>query len=179
MVFRTADFPGYGDESPLGFSGQLQALTGLLDGGIDPARCAQPHSDDDDALPFLPWINARQTFCAQPRLVEFRSGTGIRYLSHYAQGPGPVVDYQVFYTFQGLTHDRQFYISALFPVQTGIFPTEPPACPRCGDADYDPFAEWMAALSEQLTGLNAQPEAEFGPALSVLDELVGSIEIRP
>jgi hypothetical protein len=178
MVFRTADFPGYGDDNPFGFAGQQQALAELLETGVDPSRCTQPLAGYDSALPFLPWINMRQSFCAQPQILEFSGGRGIRYLTYYAQAPGPALDQQIFYTFQGLTEDGQFYVSALFPVQTGIFPTEAPACPRCGEPDYDPIPEWTAALTEQLTQLNAKSEDSFAPALGALDELIESIRME-
>ena len=175
-VFQTADFPGFGDDSPLGFVHQLEALNDLLQTGVDPARCAQPIMGDF-TLPFLPWINMKQTFCAQPQILEFQNGRGVRYVSYYSQGPNPVLDREVFYTFQGLTEDGELYVSAFFPVATGVFPTEPPACPKCGEPDYDPFAEWTAVLAEQLLQLNAQPADEFAPSLDILDDLVRSIHI--
>jgi len=177
-IFQTADFPGYGDDSPQGFVNQSQALKDLLQRGIDPARCALP-LPDMDALPFLPWINMKQTFCAQPQIVHFSGGKGIRYISYYAQGPNPVLEREVFYTFQGLTEDGKFYVSALFPIETGVFPVEPPPCPRCSEPGYDPFAEWNAVLAEQLARLNAQPVDGFTPSLTILDELIQSIEIGP
>jgi hypothetical protein len=88
-----------------------------------------------------------------------------------------VLDQQVFYTFQGVTDDGQFYVSALFPVQTGIFPTEAPACPRCGEPGYDPSVEWRTVLAGQLDQLNAQAAADFAPSLPVLDALIESIQI--
>jgi len=177
MVFQTTDFAGFGDDNSQGFVGQLQALTELLQTGINPARCTQPFTGYDLALPFLPWINAQQSFCAQLQIIEFSGGKGIRYLSHYAQDPSPVLDHQISYTFQGLTDDGQFYISALFPIQTGIFPTDPPDCPKCGEPNYDPFADWMTVVTEQLTQLNAKPAEDFAPSLLVLDELIKSIHI--
>jgi hypothetical protein len=175
-VFRTADFPGFGDDSPNGFVNQMQALKDLMETGLDPARCAQPLAGKP-GLPYLPWINMQQTFCAQPQVVEFSGGKGIRYLTYYSQGPNPVVDQQVFYTFQGLTGDEQFYVAGFFPVETGIFPAEPLACTQCADPNYDPLAEWNALLADQLTQLNAQPEYEFAPSLRLLDELIKSIYV--
>jgi hypothetical protein len=175
-VFQTAEFPGYGDDSPQGFLNQMQALEDLLETGVDPARCAQP-IPAEPVLPFLPWINMKQTFCSQPEIVEFAGGRGIRYLSYYSQGANPVLDREVFYTFQGLSDDGKFYVAAFFPVVTGIFPTEPPACPQCSEPGYDPFAELAAALSEQLVQLNVQPADEFTPSLAILDNLVQSIHI--
>jgi hypothetical protein len=177
MIFRTADFPGYGDDLPQGFGSQLQALKDVLATGVDPARCAQP-VQGDSGLPFLPWLNAQQALCSQPQILEFPGGKGVRYLTHYSQDPSPVLDQRIFYTFQGLTEDDQFYVSAVFPVETGIFPTEPPPCPKCGLPDYNPFPEWQALLQEQLTRLNAQPAEQFNPSLAVLDELIQTIEIK-
>jgi hypothetical protein len=88
-----------------------------------------------------------------------------------------VLDREVFYTFQGLTDDGHFYVAAFFPVETGIFPEEPPACTQCADPNYDPVAEWTRVLSDQLTQLNAQAEDQFAPSLTVLDNLIESIQI--
>jgi hypothetical protein len=99
-------------------------------------------------------------------------------LSQFAQDPSPVLDQQVFYTFQGVSADGQFYVSALFPVRTGIFPTEAPACAKCGEPDYDPLAEWTAVLSQQLAQLNAKTDGDFVPSLKMLDEVVRSIDIK-
>lgn len=175
-VFQTAHFPGFGDDLSQGFVNQKQALIDLLSTGLHPELCAQPLTTEA-GLPFLPWVNMKQTFCAQPEVVEFSSGKGIRYLTYYSQGPNPVLDQQVFYTFQGITNDGQFYVSALFPVETGIFPNEAPACTQCGDANYDPFAEWTTVLAEQLLRLNALPAESFAPSLTVLDDVVRSVRI--
>src|SRR5690606_7370222 len=100
-------------------------------------------------------------------------------LTHYSQGPDPVLDRLVFYTFQGLTSDGQFYVSAFFPVETGIFPREPAPCSQCGDPDQDPFVEWTAVLRGQLVQLNAQPEEAFAPSLTLLDDVIRSIRVAP
>jgi hypothetical protein len=177
MVFRISDFSGYGDGSLQGFVNQSLALTDHLQNGVDADHCAQPLADYESALPFLPWTNSKQAFCAQPKLVDFVGGEGLRYLTYYAQDPSPALESQIFYTFQGITDDGQFYVSAFFPIQTGIFPTEPPSCPKCGDPGYDPFVEWTATLTKQLNQVNAQSEDTFSPSLLVLDELIRSITI--
>jgi hypothetical protein len=177
MVFRSADFIGYGENSQQGFVNQSQALTRLLQSGVDVDRCAEPLMDYESALPFLPWTNAKQTLCAKPKVVEFAGGKGIRYLVYYAQDPSPALDSKIFYTFQGISDDGQYYVAAFFPVQTGIFPTQPPACPQCNNPTYDPFVEWATTLKEQLSQLNAQAEGDFSPSLLTLDELVKSITI--
>jgi len=176
MIFQTADFSVFGDDNPQGFMNQKRALIELLATGVDPAYCAEP-IPGRPSLPYLPWINMQQVFCAQPEIIEFVGGKGIRYISHYAQSPAPALDQQIIYTFQGLTDDGKFYVSAVFPVETGIFPTEASPCPKCGEPDYNPIPEWNALLVEQLTQLNTQPEDDFAPSLRLLDELIQSIQI--
>jgi hypothetical protein len=54
---------------------------------------------------------------------------------------------------------------------------EPPPCPRCGEADYNPIEAWNAILIEQLPQLSALPEQEFTPSLDQLDDLIAPIQI--
>jgi hypothetical protein len=112
-------------------------------------------------------------------ILEFAGGKGIRYLSYYSQGPSPVLDGRIFYTFQGLTNDGKFYVSALFPVHTGIFPEEALPCSACADPNDNPIPEWTTLLGTQITQLNAQPGNGFTPSLAALDEVVKSIRIEP
>jgi hypothetical protein len=179
IVFQTRDFPGYGDELPQGFVNQLRSLTKFLKTGVSQNQCEKPTPDYESALPFLPWINMKQTFCAQPQIIEFAGGKGIRYLTYYAQSPEPVLEQRVFYTFQGVTNDGAFYVSMLFPIETGIFPKESLPCPKCSDPNYNPFPEWNALLAEQLTKLNTQSEDDFAPSLTTLDEVIKSIYFKP
>jgi hypothetical protein len=88
-----------------------------------------------------------------------------------------VLDFQVFYTFQGATNDGKFYVAAFFPIQTGIFPADPPQCSKCGDPNYNPLVDWQTVLTEQLNQLNNQPADDFAPSLTVLDEMIQSIRI--
>lgn len=169
MVFQTADFANFDNDTPYDFPSQQQALADLLQTGITPERCDQPLAGYEQALPFLPWLNAQQVFCTQPKVIEFASGQGLRYLTHYAQGPSPILDHQVFYTFQGLTHDGRFYIAAFFPVTTGVFPTE-------AQANIDPND--LATLTEKITALNNLAEADFAPSLTSLDALIGSLQFE-
>ena len=83
----------------------------------------------------------------------------------------PVLDSMVFYTFQGLSVDGKYYVSASFPVATGVFPNEPPEGPLFPDPAF------LETMKEQVTQLNAQPADRFEPALSTLDALVASIRI--
>jgi len=172
-VYQTSDFAGYGDGDAFGFPSQLQTLSELLQNGVDPARCTGPLYENEQSMPFLPWLNARQTFCAQPLVIDFNSGKGVRYLTFYAQGPAPALESQIFYTFQGLTGDGKYYISASFPVTSGIFPNEPPV----GQVNPDPNA-FLDEMKGQVVQLNGLEASSFDPELTTLDTLMSSIRIE-
>ena len=55
--------------------------------------------------------------------LSFRNGTGIRYITHYAQDVAPYTADSFFYTYQGLTSDGKNYVSATFPLYTRCFPS--------------------------------------------------------
>jgi hypothetical protein len=175
-IFQTADFPGYGDDQALGFPSQLDALQAFLK-SPDFDRCGHLYAEDELSLPILPWLYARQAFCSQPKILEFDGGKGVRYLTFYTQDPSPVLDRQIFYTFQGLTEDGKFYIAAFLPVTTGIFPVDPPDCPRCGDPNFNPFVEWEEVTSQELSQLNGLESADFLPHLTALDEMIKTLQI--
>jgi hypothetical protein len=175
MIFQTRDFGAYGQDQPTGFPQQLDDLRRLLETQPDLAgRCTQTAPvSGETALPFLPWLNSAQVFCAQPQYVEFNGGKGIRYLTAFSQGPEPLLDLSIFYTFQGLSEDGEIYYSAVFPVLTGVFPLEAPTVVYGEDA-LPP----QAMTAEQLSTLNAQSGDLFQPALGQLDALVSSLEVE-
>jgi hypothetical protein len=172
MAFPIQDFAGFGAEAATGFPQQLEDLRRLLETQPDLAeRCTRTAPVSGDlGLPFLPWLNSAQVFCAQPQYIEFNGGKGIRYLTAFSQGIEPLVDPSIFYTFQGISEDGEFYFSAVFPVLPGIFPLE-----------IHPGVEGQQPqnmTAEQLSALNAQPGDLFQPALGQLDALVSSLEAK-
>jgi hypothetical protein len=172
MAFATQDFQAFGPDASTGFPQQLGDLRRLLETQPGLAeRCTQTRPVPGQlALPFLPWLNEAQVFCAQPEYIEFSDGKAIRYLTAFSQGVAPLVDPSIFYTFQGLSEDGEIYFSATFPVFTGIFPLE-----IHPGVDGQPPQNMTP---EQLSALNAQPEDLFQPALGQLDALVKSIKVE-
>ena len=125
-------------------------------------------------LPFLPFWPAAQMFAANIEFFEFQSGTGVRYLSMYGQAAYPVDNTNLFYTFQGLTHDSQYFISAILPVTH-------PGLPEDGDDIVDDwttfFDTFETYLSETTAWLDNQPDDFFNPRLNDLDAMIVSIKI--
>ena len=77
-----------------------------------------------DSEPFLPMWNAAQVFFARPEIKTFENGKGIRYLSCYAQAFMRIDEHCLFYTYQGLSADGNYYISAIFPVDLPALHTQ-------------------------------------------------------
>ena len=153
---------------------QLQAVI------ANPASVANLSS-----LPFLPVFNAGQVFHAQTSLTGFTGGQGLRYLTLFSQFYTPIDNYDLFYTFQGLTNDGLYYVSVVLPVHAPILaatsdfaatvPSGGFAFPDMDAANFESlYGTYVANVSAALNGLTS---AAYAPSLDALDALVGSIEI--
>jgi hypothetical protein len=124
----------------------------------------------DQTLPFLPIWNAGQVLQANVAYLDFQNGNGVRFLSHYAQDVYPVSSRSLFYTFQGLTSDGRFYVSAVMPVSNAILPDENSVV--VDQAFADNFSNYIAGLEQELS---AAPASSFIPGLTLLDEMIASL----
>lgn len=125
-------------------------------------------------LPFLPIWNAAQMFAARVSYFDFQNGSGVRYLTMYGQAIYPVDNQNLFYTYQGLTDDGQYYISAVLPVTNMGLPNDGETV--IGDW-YEFDQNWDTYIEETLAWLNAQDDDSFFPSLALLDEMMASFQI--
>lgn len=127
-------------------------------------------------LPFLPMWPAAQMFSAQVGYFDFQNGSGLRYLSMYGQAIWPVDNQSIFYTYQGLTDDGRFYISAVLPVIHSGLPND--GSTVMGD-DYMAFeANWETYINDTVNWLNAQDSGSFFPGLDLFDAMMASFIIN-
>lgn len=153
---------------------KLAALQGLTNSGIIPPFA----SSFSAALPFLPQFNAAQAFYAQAQVLPFASGSGLRYLTEFAQYYVPVNNTDLFYTYQGLTSDGLYWISVILPVNLAMLPAS--ADPLPGGLSHEDFANNYATyINDMVNQLNAQAPGSYTPTLTALDALVTSITIVP
>jgi len=132
----------------------------------------------DSELPLLPVFEAEQEFHAQYQVIPFANGSGIRYLTEYAQNYDPINNHDMIYTFQGLTSDGKYWVSAILPISNPILPvdgTNPPNGQSWDDFGNN-FAKYVADITAQL---NAQAPKNYSPTITMLDALVTSIRIQP
>jgi len=147
---------------------KLTALQALICGGLT----------GDKGLPFLPNFNAAQELYVQYKVNPFGSGNGIRYLTQFSQFYDPINNIEFFYTFQGLTSDGKYWISAILPISNPLLPADGKNPPN-GQSEDDfikGFPTYIAALTTQL---NAQPPESYSPMISMLDALIASLRIQP
>lgn len=132
--------------------------------------------DPGDSLPFLPIWNAGPLFDAQFAYVDFQNGAGIRYLTQHGQAEWPINNHDMFYTYQGLTSDGLYYVSAILPIKH-------PSLPADGDAaqitDWNAFSQNYPTYTDGITQqLNGEPDSMFTPSLKLLDALFASLKVK-
>ncbi|MGD0750643.1 MAG: hypothetical protein ABSA23_04465 [Anaerolineales bacterium] len=156
-----ADFP------PNGISDFQSTLQALIDGGTP-----------GNTLPFLNPHESAQIFYAQYKVLHVPSGNGIRYLTQFAQNYAVITNNAMFYTYQGLTSDGKYVITALLPVSNPILPNSGDTYP--GGETWQQFSDnFNTYIANTKSHLDAQPSAIFSPSLALLDDLVNSIQIQP
>ncbi|MBC7876822.1 MAG: hypothetical protein H7Y59_06575 [Anaerolineales bacterium] len=151
--------------------------------GIDQLKTilSSPTQPLPENLPFLPTFNAAQVFYSNEQLITFQNGSGIRYLTQFDQAPAPVNNHAVFYTFQGITSDGQYYVSAILPVSIGFLAEyASPEYPVPADGipfDWDKYENIQAHFDGVKQKLNGTDPSTFNPSLLTLDEMIQSISI--
>ncbi len=134
-----------------------------------------PQTFPNNSLPFLPTWNAAQVFYAKVSYFPFSNGQGVRYLTMYAQNFATVNNKVLFYTYQGLTSDGKYYISAILPVTNAILPPDQ----SIPGGDFEKFSQNIKTyIADMQVKLDAQPDEAFIPSLTLLDDMVKSISIK-
>ncbi len=154
---------------------QVTALQNLLISR--PAQVAE-------SLPLLPNMGAAQVFHLKVKYIDFANGAGVRFLTEYAQYYAPVSNYDLFYTFQGLTSDGKYWISVIFPINHPILPPSPDstevppggiAIPQMTSPTWETDMQTYYANMKPL--MEAQFDASFTPAIDCLDQYLMSLNI--
>ena len=128
----------------------------------------------ENPLPVLPPAAGYNDLVVQTEFLDFANGSGIRFVGRFSQDASPVLNYQIKYIFQGLTHDNKYYVSLEYPVSTTALPddVENMTVEQQKQATDD-FQSYLEAVEDKL---NALAPADFTPDLSKLDALVQSIK---
>ena len=125
-----------------------------------------------ERIPFLPIFNAAQLMRAQVKYFDFQNGSGVRFLTIYGQSALVVNNQELFYTYQGMTNDGKYYISAILPISHPSLPATSPT-----NLDQNFYEEFEAHITEVTNQLNGQADDSFAPTLSALDAMMQSFLI--
>lgn len=108
-------------------------------------------------IPFLPYQQTTQLVQLVPMRLDPVNGSGIRFVTAYGNQGDPISNDNLFYTFQGMSHDGRSYISVTIPVNNTMIngPTDPAT------------VDWSNV-----------PADSWQPALETLDAIVLSTQIR-
>ena len=139
-----------------------------------------------DQLPAVPFFNAAQVFASNIQAVSFQNGSGVRFLSEFAQYPAPVNNHELVYHFQGFSNDGESYIVAIFPITAPVLaetgdagspvPTGGFLYPSFDDPDPEALQTYYDEVAHLLNALS--PDA-FSPPINHLDALIQSMWVAP
>lgn len=137
----------------------------------------RPNAVRTQNMPVLPIEEAGATndVAVQGRYLEFDEWAGIRFVGRFAQDPSPLTNGQLRYIFQGFAGENdEYFVAAFFPVTTEALP---PTIEEISEEDMAAInADPIGALNLTTVELNALTDADWAPALNLLDELVGSLQ---
>lgn len=138
-----------------------------------------------EQLPAVPFFNAAQIFASNYQTIAFQNGSGVRFLTEYAQYFAPVNNHELIYHFQGFTSDGEYYIIAILPIAApmlaeisdagAVVPVGGVALPDIND----PNADWQGYYASVTDLLNSTPPDAFTPSIGQLDVLIQSIFVAP
>jgi hypothetical protein len=122
-------------------------------------------------VPDIPENNSSPTILSRAQYLDFKSGSGILYLTQYAQEmlPNPVNNEELTCNFQGLTKDGKYYIAARLAI---THPSLPKGIDFTDDAQRDEQHLYLRKAEKELEGLT---EESFQPSLKNLKALLSSI----
>jgi len=162
----------YGSMSPAATESLKRLQAVLANPGI---------SYDPDGLPRIPFFNAGQVIAAHQKVIRFTGGSGVRFITQYAQDVSPVHNSGLFYHFEGLSDDGKYYIVAILPVNLPFLPADnkPDSAVPSGGVPFPPGSasgtSYEDYFKEITNRIDAAPVGQFTPPLGLLDNLVQSI----
>ncbi len=167
--YRIADLAPYDLQAQ-----QLAHLKTLLSERPDPATLMTIGADGGvDPLPFVTDFAAAQAIVARVGYVDTPELAGVSYLTVFRQDVYPFTGGDFWYTFQGLSANGTWYVSADFVITASMFPSK--ISIKDGNRISSSAKRWAAYLRTSLGTLNGAEPSAFTPPLTSIDALVRSI----
>lgn len=168
QVYPVADFEKVNQEAPK----RIASLKALLQ-----KKSTKPSGE----IPVLPVVMAAQVFDSNIAYMDFDGGSGVRFLTMYAQGIMPITSEDLRYIFQGLTTDGKYLISVTFPLSASVLADKQEndaafnAIDMSGQSAGDQYQKY---LQDTVTKLNGADSTVFTPNLGDLDVLIQALSVK-
>ena len=157
MVFRSAEYAQYGE----GNADVMSAMQSL-------------QYADGQPLP----ENLAADFSAQIHAVNFKNGHGVRYLTQIFTNFNPVNNEELFYYYQGMTDNGQYYVQAILPINAPFLSVDAnPNSPLPADGipfNTDDFSGYLNMVAQRLDSTDS---FSYTPYLEYLDAMIQSMQV--
>jgi hypothetical protein len=125
-------------------------------------------------VPDIPANNAGPSILSKFQYLDFRSGSGLLFLTQYANEmqPNPVNNEELTLVFQGLTKDGKYYVAARVAI---THPSLPRGIDFTDEIERDMQWHYLREEEKELDGFS---EESFQPSLKSLKALLSSIHVE-
>jgi hypothetical protein len=129
-------------------------------------------------LPFLPMYFAVESYHSDPKYIDFQNGSGISYLARVDHDHSLATDESIFYTFQGLTNDGQYYVATLVPItDVDVDELENPNSTSANTADQE--GETAVHNAKAAANNGNWISVDLGNGRSLIDDMMYSLHVAP
>ena len=158
---------------PPRISARLAGLQDLINASTPPVFGVS----GPNPMPIFPLGGGMPSFFSNYSSLPFGDGDGIRFVSESRFDVTPISDDGTFYTYQGLTTDGLYIVSAVLPIDNPVI-ADDGSLPA--GMTYSQFAAGFDTYIQNLVNqLNTQPPGTFDPLIADLDGLISSITFVP
>jgi hypothetical protein len=137
-------------------------------------------------VPFVPYLDAGMLTDTHVKYVDFKSGSGVLFLTHFDIETAPVTNQALTYVFEGISTDGKYLVVAAFPVSVPFLPGLKEE--KCVDCEY-PYAEndlgypkskkeYKRYMDRVTKRLESTEDQNFVPNLKLLQQLVVTINLN-
>ena len=139
-----------------------------------PADIEHWHKTTKIDIPDFPYNDAGHSFVSKFQYLDFRSGSGILFLTQYENEnlPNPVNNEELTLVFQGLTKDARYYVAARLAI---THPSLPRGIDFTDDIKRDMNWNYLKKEKKELDRL---PEESFRPSMKSLKAMLASIQVN-
>jgi len=126
------------------------------------------------SVPDFPANNASPSIVSRFQYLDFRSGSGVLFLTQYSNEmrPNPVNNEELTLVFQGITKDGKYYVAARLAI---THPSLPRGIDFTDDIERDRQWSYLRGTEKELEGFS---EESFQPSLTSLKALLSTIYIE-